>query len=124
MQRLYNLRTALYFACITLFSISFYGCNEDKLEVYSTGVLDGTILDFTSEVNISGAILTTNPPTISVASDSAGYFIFTSIDIGDYNLIARKNGFVSESVSISVQKDKTTTVVILMETLGMTVIMS
>jgi TolB protein len=98
-----------------LMSFLFFGCTEDKLDVNATGVLDGTIMDFTSELNLGGAILTTNPPTVSVASDSAGYFIFKTIEVGDYNLIARKNGYVSESVSLSVQKDKTTTVVILME---------
>lgn len=92
-----------------------FGCKEEKLDVYATGVLDGTIMDFTSEENLSGAILTTNPPTVSVASDSAGYFIFKTIEVGDYNLIARKNGFVSESVSVSVQQDKTTSVVVLLE---------
>ncbi|MCK5066001.1 MAG: carboxypeptidase-like regulatory domain-containing protein [Bacteroidales bacterium] len=77
--------------------------------------MDGSVLDFTSELNLSGAVLTTNPPTVSVVSDSAGYFIFKTIDVGDYNLIARKNGYVSESVAVSVQKDKSTTVVVLME---------
>ena len=92
-----------------------YGCKEEKLDVYATGILDGTVMDFTSEENLSGAILTTNPPTVSVASDSAGYFIFKTIEVGDYNLIARKNGFISESVSVSVQQDKTTSVVVLLE---------
>jgi TolB protein len=35
--------------------------------------------------------------------------------VGDYNLIARKNGYVSESVSVSVKQDKSTTVVVLLE---------
>jgi TolB protein len=110
-----RLKKTVLLTGVLLLPILFFGCNEDKLDVNSTGVLDGTLLDFTSEKNLSGAILTTNPPSVSVASDSAGYFIFKTIDVGDYNLIARKNGYVSESVSLSVQKDKTTTVVILME---------
>ena len=115
MLPMFKLRSAVLLSCTLMASLFFYGCNEDKLDVYATGILDGTILDFTSEKNLSGAIVTTNPPTVSVASDSAGYFIFKTIDVGDYNLIARKNGYVSESVSLSVQTDKTTTVVILME---------
>lgn len=103
----------ILYSLVILFTLN--SCNEDKLDVYATGVLDGTVMDFTSEVNLSGAILTTNPPTVSVASDSNGYFIFKTIDVGDYNLIARKNGFVSESVSLSVQTDKTTSVVVLLE---------
>ena len=106
-------------ATLILFTLSsalfLQGCNEDKLEVNAIGILDGTIMDFTSEVNLSGAVLTTNPPTVSVASDSAGYFIFKTIDVGDYSLIARKNGYVSESVAVSVQNNKSTTVVVLME---------
>jgi TolB protein len=112
---MFRLRTGVLLLCTLVLSFSFHGCSEDKLDVYVTGVLDGTILDFTSEKNLNGAILTTNPPTVSVASDSAGYFIFKTIEVGEYNLIARKNGYVSESVSLSVQKDKTTTVVVLME---------
>jgi TolB protein len=114
MWQIYKLRNSflLLFSAVTLF---FYGCQEEKLDVHATGILDGTVLDFTSEENLSGAILTTNPPTVSVASDSTGYFIFKTIEVGDYNLIARKNGFVSESVSVSVQQDKTTSVVVLLE---------
>jgi len=115
MQLISRLGKTVLIPCTLLMAIFFFGCNEDRLDVNATGVLDGTILDFTSELNLGGAILTTNPPTVSVASDSAGYFIFKTIEVGDYNLIARKNGYVSESVSLSVQKDKTTTVVILME---------
>ena len=101
---------------LTLFSgFFFHGCNEDKLDINAIGVLDGNIMDYISETNISGAILTTNPPTVSVASDSAGYFIFKTIDAGDYNLIAKKKGYVSESVAVSVQQNKTTTIVVLME---------
>jgi len=111
----FNWKTTGIIACALVLSLFFFGCNEDKLDVNATGVLDGTLMDFDSETNLSGAILTTNPPTVSVASDSAGYFIFKTIDVGDYNLIARKNGYISESVSLSVQKDKTTTVVVLME---------
>lgn len=108
-------RTSAIFILISLVAISMTSCNEDKLEVNATGILDGTVMDFTSEENLSGAVLTTNPPTVSVASDSAGYFIFKTIEVGDYNLIARKNGFVSESVSLSVQQDKTTSIVVLLE---------
>jgi len=100
--------------CFVLLTL-LVSCTEDKVDVNASGVLDGTIMDFLSEQNIYGAILTTNPPTISVASDSTGYFIFKSIDVGEYNLIARKNGFISSSVSISVKENDTTRVAILLE---------
>jgi TolB protein len=110
-----HLRSTILLLLTLSFVLCFQGCKEDKLEVYATGILDGNIKDFTSETDIEGAILTTNPPTVSVASDSVGYFIFKTIDVGDYNLIAKKKGYVSESVSVSVQADKSTTVVLLME---------
>ena len=115
MQHYKRMRSAFYIVCTTLFTLSFFGCSEDKLDVYATGILDGNILDFTSDKNIEGAILTTNPPTVSVASDSLGYFIFSSIEVGEYNLIARKNGYVSESVTVSVEENKSSTIVVLLE---------
>jgi TolB protein len=115
MQHYTKLRFAILMLLSLSFALLFQACKEDKLEVYATGILDGTVMDFTSDINLSGAILTTNPPTVSVVSDSSGYFIFKTIDVGEYNLIARKNGYVSESVAISVQRDKSTTVVVLME---------
>ena len=115
MQLNNNLRSSILLLPTLFLALCFQGCNEDKLEVFATGILDGNIIDFISKVDIDGAILTTNPPTVSVASDSAGYFIFKTIDVGDYVLIAQKNGYVSESVSVSVQQDKSTTVVVLME---------
>ncbi len=114
MRRIQKMRDTIFLSMVII-AISFCGCSEDKMDVAANGILDGTVMDLTSEENLSGAILTTNPPTVSVASDSAGYFIFKSIDVGDYNLIARKNGFVSESVSVSVQPDKTTSVLVLLE---------
>jgi TolB protein len=115
MQHYKSMRIAFVLLCTISVIISFHGCSEDKLDVYATGILDGTILDFTSEMNLEGAILTTNPPTVSVASDSSGYFIFSTIEVGEYNLIARKNGYISESVTVNVIESKTSTVVILLE---------
>jgi len=115
MQRFNKLLSAILILFTFSMALLITGCNEDKLDINAIGVLDGTVMDFTSEINLSGAVLTTNPPSVSVASDSAGYFIFKTIEVGDYNLIAKKNGYVSESVSVSVQQDKTTTVVVLME---------
>lgn len=115
MQQYNSVRFASVFLCAILFSLSFHGCSEDKLDVYATGILDGNVLDFTSEKDLEGAILTTNPPTVSVASDSAGYFIFSAIEVGEYNLIARKNGYVSESVTVSVKESATSTIVVLLE---------
>ena len=115
MLRYNKIRSAVLILYTLSFALFFQGCNEDKLEVNATGILDGTVMDFTSEVNLSGAVLTTNPPSVSVASDSTGYFIFKTIDIGDYNLIAKKNGYVSESVAVSVQQNISTTIVVLME---------
>ena len=63
-----NLRKTVLLGSTLFLSIMFFGCNEDKLDINATGVLDGTIMDFTSESNLGGAILTTNPPTVSVAS--------------------------------------------------------
>ncbi len=115
MHRYNKLQYAIPVLFTLIFALFLQGCAEDKLEITATGVLDGTVMDFTSEETLYGAVLTTNPPTVSVASDSTGYFKFTTIDVGDYNLIAKKNGYISESVSVSVQKDKSTTVVVLME---------
>ena len=109
------MRSAILILLTLSIALFLQGCKEDKLEVYATGILDGTIMDFTSEENLSGAVLTTNPPTVSVASDSTGYFVFKTIDVGDYTLIAKKNGYVSESVAVSVQQKKSTTIVVLME---------
>ena len=108
-------RFSIHVLLVTLALIFSTSCNEDKLDINATGILDGNVMDFTSEENLGGAVLTTNPPTVSVASDSSGYFVFKTIEVGDYNLIARKNGYVSESVSVTVQQDKTNTVVVLLE---------
>ncbi len=79
MLRYNKIRSAVLILYTLSFALFFQGCNEDKLEVNATGILDGTVMDFTSEVNLSGAVLTTNPPSVSVASDSTGYFIFKTI---------------------------------------------
>ena len=91
MQHINLRRISAIFLLLSLVAISMTSCNEDKLDVNAIGILDGTVMDFTSEENVSGVVLTTNPPTISVASDSAGYFIFKTIDDSCKAMVQRKS---------------------------------
>ncbi|MEZ5069536.1 MAG: carboxypeptidase regulatory-like domain-containing protein [Bacteroidales bacterium] len=90
-------------------------CTEDRIQLSYDGTLAGHVKDFTSDEVLAGVILTTNPATISVATDSTGFFEFSTLSEGDYTLIARKSDYVSESVVISVTHDDTATVVVLLE---------
>jgi len=75
---------------------------EPPSEAETTGTINGTISDATTSQPISGAMITTNPVTSSKTTDSEGNFLIEGIEPGTYTIQASKDGYKTNSTTVSV----------------------
>ncbi|WP_132432604.1 carboxypeptidase-like regulatory domain-containing protein [Natronoflexus pectinivorans] len=103
-----------WYVIIFLTMIIFSGC-EERLETPLTGKLKGYVIDNVNFDPIPDVRVTTHPYSESVRTDETGMFYIENIHEGEYNVIAGKSGFKSQSVTISVLHNQTTDVEIMIE---------
>lgn len=72
-------------------------------------------MDEASEEPLRNVELTTSPASDVVVSDNEGAFAFDGLEVGDYNLRARKSGYDTRSVSVAVRENRTSEVTLFME---------
>jgi hypothetical protein len=75
----------------------------------TTGEISGQVIDASSSSPIPNANVTTDPPTISVTSNTQGRYVIPEVPPGVYTITATKPGYTSASVEVSVTAGKTTT---------------
>ncbi len=100
---------------VILIAISAYSCRDEKIEPEFFGSISGQVLNSETNQAIENVSITTNPSSDALITDANGNFDITNVRTGTYTVVARKEGFGTESVSISVSKDETTNVSILMK---------
>lgn len=90
----------------------FAGCSKDDNPVNTTtkGTISGKITDQISGNAISGASITTQPPTTNVTSDNSGNYIIPDVEAGNYTLSVAKNGYVSYTSNVNVTAGQNTVV--------------
>jgi hypothetical protein len=92
------MKKLLYF--IVLAGILINSCSKDEL-VLVNGIIHGYVKDYYNTKYISGAHIQyqINGDTLSVTSDSSGYFSITGLPPGDHYLIISHTGYLSEQVN-------------------------
>lgn len=109
------LKTSLFPILFSLIiMLLFPSCKEDTVEPEVFGSMSGTVLDADDNSIVSGAGVTTNPPTNAVLTDNSGKFHFNDIAAGDYVISITKSGYSKGTVSISVKEGRTSEAVILL----------
>ncbi len=81
----------------------------------SLGALQGTLLDALTNTPVSGASITTFPPTVALITDQAGQFAIDSLPKNDYTVLVKKAGYAKDSVKVAVAQNKTTQMTLLLE---------
>jgi TolB protein len=89
--------------------VLFTGC-EDTIESPLAGTLSGRVLDQENQKPLKGIRISTNPYSDIAETDTLGRFTIDDIEAGEYNVIASKTGYKSESISITIYFHETTTV--------------
>lgn len=94
--------------------VTLGGCKSPTTGPTATGSIQGQVLSDSTGAPIAGASITTNPPTSAPVSDANGKFTLSDLDTGDYSITARKSGYQTATVSVSVEKDRATSATILL----------
>ncbi|KAA3610559.1 MAG: hypothetical protein DWQ05_21295 [Calditrichaeota bacterium] len=97
------LKIALLCFCAQSFS-----CSEDTVSPEITGDISGEVTDNLSGSPISGASITTTPPTSAIVTDSGGKFKIEELAPGNYAIIIEKTEYSKKTVTVAVQEAKTT----------------
>ncbi|MBE9491625.1 MAG: carboxypeptidase-like regulatory domain-containing protein, partial [Bacteroidetes bacterium] len=90
-------------------------CEKDKIEVKEYGKLSGLVLDAQTNIPIPTANISTNPASTTVLTDSEGKFFLDEVPSGDVVINAQKDKFITGSVKVAVYPNKTTDVIIMLE---------
>jgi len=97
-----------------LFSIFvLISCKEDTNSV-NLGIISGKVLNAKDNSPVSGVLITTEPPSQTLLTDAGGKFSIIDVSPGDVFIRATKTGYKSNSVTINVKANKTTSATILL----------
>ncbi len=106
----------LAFILPTLLGIAFLSaCDEATLGPEFLGTIEGRVLTSETLDPIAGANVVTSPPTSALITDSEGKFSLAEIQAGNYTVTAKKPGYASNSVSVSVSDMRTTSATITLD---------
>lgn len=90
-------------AILVAFAVFSAGCSDETAPSPTTGSIRGKVLLGTDLMPVAGAQVTSQPPTSSVLTDSAGEFRIPSVANGSYDLTAQRVGVGSGTVAITVR---------------------
>jgi len=98
----------LRFIMCFLIAVLLFGCEEEKLDIEKYGIVKGQIVDGETYQPLSGVQIVTNPASTSTITADDGVFEFSKVKEGDLAVTARKNDYLSSTVSIAVYENETT----------------
>jgi TolB protein len=108
-------RLSIHIFLILFITALFSSCSEDKINPDATGILSGKVIDLETMEPLVLTNITTNPSTQSVMTDSTGTFMINNVPPADYKVIAKKSGYISQSISLTISADDTTKAEIALE---------
>lgn len=91
------------------------GCTPDVVDPEFYGTINGTVVNSANDERINGASIETSPPTEVLLTDENGTFELLEVPTGSYQIKVSKSGFKSNSVSLKVNEDRTTSATVLLE---------
>ena len=83
-------------------------CNENDLDIVNYGSLSGKIYDGDTYQPIPGVMVTTSPASLSVLSDAEGNFSITKVKEGEVAVNARKQDYLTNTLSVAVYNGENT----------------
>ncbi|MBX3044278.1 MAG: carboxypeptidase-like regulatory domain-containing protein [Candidatus Kapabacteria bacterium] len=110
MKHLFHITLVIGFMLIIISCDSSTSADNDA----NFGKISGKVIDKNGQ-GIYLAELSTNPPSEIKVTNSIGVFYFDYIPEGNYILYAKKIGYTTKSVSLSVWKNKTTDATIILD---------
>jgi TolB protein len=99
---------------ISLFLIGL-SCKENTIQPEFFGSISGIVLNQEDSQPVTGAGVTTNPPSSAIVTNNAGRFTLDDLPIGNYTVTITKEGFKKGSATVAVKEDRTTDATIFLE---------
>ena len=93
---------------IFFLALAVSSCEEEKFDVEKFGSISGIVVDGTDYTALSGVQSTTTPPSTAVLTDENGSFQLEKVQEGDVIITARKEDFLTGTVSIAVFENENT----------------
>ncbi len=109
------IRPFVHLAPLLALVLGLAACKDATLGPELTGSLQGVVLDFETNAPLARAGITTSPPTNALVSDDQGRFALQDIPAGNYTISANLPGYTRNTVTVSVQENRTTEATIFLE---------
>ncbi|MBM2815593.1 MAG: hypothetical protein HW421_2355 [Ignavibacteria bacterium] len=100
------------FILFSLFNLFIIVSCKENSPTNDTGTIKGKIIDAKTFIPISGALVSTDPPSSSVLSDSGGNFTLNDLSNHLYNISIEKEGYLSNQISVNVITGKVTNCIV------------
>ena len=88
------------------------GCREETIEPKTFGSVAGFVVSLSDGQEITGARVSTNPPTSSLVTDSLGQFVLENLPTGSVSVRVEQNGFVPEVETVQIVRDQTANIIV------------
>jgi len=92
----------IYTIISLFFFVTLISCDEVKLDIVNYGTIDGIVLDGTSYLPVSGALVTTTPATVALLSDAAGKFKIQKVKEGEVAVNVKKKDYLTNSLTVAI----------------------
>jgi hypothetical protein len=84
------------------------GCEEEKIDIMKFGSLSGVVLNGEDYTPLNGVLISTSPASSTKLTDNEGRFELKKVKEGEVAVTARKNDYLSSSVSVAVYENEKT----------------
>ena len=101
MDKNFNSYYIIFAALVLLIS----GCREETIEPEKFGTVSGQVFDNQTLLPIEGASVSTSPTHTSINTDSLGRFKMENLPVGNYSLQAKKDNYITQFESITIQEN-------------------
>ncbi|GAB2488960.1 MAG: hypothetical protein EP311_00535 [Cytophagales bacterium] len=93
---------------VIFLSLISFSCEEEKFDVEKFGSISGIVVDGNDYTALSGVQITTTPPSTAILTDENGSFQLEKVQEGDVIITARKEDYLTGTVSIAVFENENT----------------
>ena len=104
-----------YILGLAIISLGIVSCGENTVDPTRTGSIKITVIDADTFDPIENATVTTQPTTQSFFTDAAGETLIENVEVGEYSVQARKDGFIARFQQAVVNEDETVNVILDLE---------
>jgi hypothetical protein len=92
---------------LTVIFLVISACSDSNNPADNFGKIEIHVMNVKDNSPISNALISTDPASESITTDSNGECLLDNLTPGNYNVIAAKFGFITNSITVNVLENKT-----------------